>query len=114
MNVLLSDAGLGERPTLQLLQTLKRQGKVVKIITESAFRWEELAIAMGLQHHDIAKIKLDTKGADKACLTVFTLWLEGKTPKPVSWEQLLECLRDADLSTLADEITSVWYGHHSN
>ena len=79
----------------------------MKIITEAAYRWEELAIAMGLKHHDIEKIKLDSRSVDKACLTIFTLWVEGKTPKPASWEQLVECLMDADLSSLADAIKSV-------
>lgn len=103
--ILLSDAD--DSPTLQSLQTLKGKGRVVKIISEAAFRWEELAIAMGLKYHDIEKIKLDTNNADKASLTIFSLWLEGKTPKPASWEQLMECLRDAGLSSLADNIASI-------
>ena len=63
---------------------------------------------MGLVYHDIEKIKVDTTSADKACLSVFTLWLEGKTRRLVSWEALVECLEDADLSSLADNIRSVW------
>ena len=107
-----SEADLEDRPTLQQLQILKGHGKEVKIISEAAYQWEMLAIAMGLNYPDIEKIKLDTNGAKKACLCVFVSWLEGNTPRPISWEQLLECLQDADLSNLAEKIRHVHYGHN--
>ena len=84
----------------------------MKIISEAAYQWEKLAIAMGLNYPDTEKIKLDTNGAEKACLSVFILWLEGNTPTPISWERLLECLKDADLSSLAEKIGHVYYGHN--
>lgn len=84
----------------------------MKIISEVAYQWEKLALVMGLNYPDTEKIKLDTNGAEKACLSVFILWLEGKTPKPISWDQLLECLQDADLSSLVEKIKLVRYGHN--
>ena len=89
--ILLLDADLEDRPTLQQLQILKSNGEEVKIISEAAYQWEKLAFVMGLNYPDTEKIKLDTNGAEKACLSVFILWLEGKTPKPISWEGNTAC-----------------------
>ena len=94
------------------MHILRGHGEEVKIISEAAYQWEKLAFTMGLNYPDTEKIKLDTDGAEKACLSMFISWLEGNTPTPVSWEQLLECLQDADLSYLAEKIKRVRYGHN--
>ena len=109
---LLPDADLGDRPTQQQLQILRGHGEEVKIISEAANQWEKLAFVMGLNYPDTQKIKLVTNGAEKACLSLFILWLEGNTPKPISWDQLFQCLRDADLLSLVEKIKRVRYGHN--
>ena len=106
-NFLLSEIDSKSSPTLEQLQVLKGHGEQVKIISEAAYQWEKLAIAMGLNYPDTEKIKLDTNGAEKACLNVFILWLGRNTPKPISWEQLLECLQDCSLTSLAEKIRRV-------
>ena len=107
-----SEADVEDRPSLQQLQILRGHDEEVKIISEAAYQWEKLAFAMGLNYPDTEKIKLDTNGAEKACLSVFILWLEGNTSKRLSWEQLLECLQDANLSSLAEKIRRIRYGHN--
>ena len=70
---LLLDADLGDRPTPQQLQILRGHGEELKTISEVAYQWEKLVFVMGLNYPDTEKIKLDTNGAEKACLSVFIL-----------------------------------------
>ena len=78
----------------------------MKIISTAASKWEDVAIAIGLEL-TIQKIHRDTNGVDEACRSVFVSWLEGKTPTVVSWDALVECLEKAELSALANDIRCV-------
>ena len=97
---------LEDRPTLRQLQMLQDQGKAVKVISTAASKWEDIAIAMGLELN-IQKICRDTNSVDEACRSVFMSWLEGNTSTTVSWDALLECLEKAELSALANDIRCV-------
>ena len=48
-------------------------GEELKTISEVAYQWEKLVFVMGLNYPDTEKIKLETNGAEKACLSVFIL-----------------------------------------
>ena len=39
-------------------------------------------------------------------------WLQGKGRKPVTWQTLVKCLQDTDLTTLADDMKNSLSEHH--
>ena len=44
---------------------------------------------------------------EKITLRIFQEWIAGRGKLPVSWDTLIEVLRDIDLGTLADDIAAV-------
>ena len=40
-------------------------------------------------------------------MEIFKLWFAGEGEQPITWETLVEVLRDAELTTLASDIADV-------
>ena len=96
-------------PTLKLLTNLQIDGvkKNIKIIQKTNTHYTELAmhllnddncdIVSGLEekcHHDPVKI----------ITAVYKKWIDGTGRTPVTWQTLVDVLKEIELHSLADEI----------
>lgn len=76
-----------------------------------AAKWKELAIALGFDAAAIDCIRRDyTSDCREACSQMFQKWLKmeyGDVCKPVSWATLIQCLLDAEFSSVSQEIEQV-------
>ena len=98
-------------PTIQQLHELQgKDGKTMRIIDTVAPEWEELAMAMGFPALVIGTIRRNNlRDAKGATLQILTLWLEGKSSVPVSWESLVECLHQAEFSNVSLDIQEMFW-----
>ena len=79
-------------------------GKQIKVIKSVAFKWEQLAIALGFDGATIEKIKKDKFHQSKdATAEMFQEWLDDdhNLQGPVTWATLIQCLVDAELAEIA-------------
>ena len=98
------------KPTLLELDLLKGRTKTVSIINNAAYRWEILATRLNLEGNDIKRIDRDTHlQSVNACRNVLIEWLGGKdrVRKPITWETLIEALKEANLSELAKDVQEI-------
>ena len=97
-------------PTIQQLHELQgKDSKAIKIIDTVAPEWEELAMAMGFPAYVISTIRRNNlRNAKGATLQILTLWLEGKSSVPVSWESLVGCLHQAEFSNVSFDIQEMF------
>ena len=83
----------------------------MRIIDSVAAKWEEVAIALGFDASAIACVRRDHSSDCKAaCTLVLQKWLNKEYAhicKPVTWSTLIECLKDAEFSSLAHRITEI-------
>ena len=49
--------------------------------------------------------------AEKVNVTILEEWIAGRGKRPVTWETLIETMRDAELNVLAGEIAAVKAAH---
>lgn len=66
-------------------------------------KWKDVAILLGFTGSKIMSIdKGVQRDPEDACREMFICWLEGGSNlKPVSWDSLIKCLIDTELSELA-------------
>ena len=100
---------VGTRPKLKELQALKGQNgvTVVRVIEAAAYSWKALAMALGFSSAQIQNIQRDYPScSEDACREVFIKWLEGAADdsSPLTWDALIECLKEAKLGDLAESI----------
>ena len=85
--------------------------KIVRVIDTVAAKWEELAIALGFEASVIDYIRRDhVHDAKAACRRVLTMWLEEEEENlcgPVTWTTLIQCLKNAEFSNLAQDIEGI-------
>ena len=61
------------------------------------------------ESHDIEVINIDNRYQPfSACISMFSLWLEGYGRKPVTWRTLIIVLKEANLSILAEELEKMF------
>lgn len=80
------------------------KGKRLKVIKSVAFKWEQLAIALGFDGASIEKIKRDKFHQSKdATAEMFQEWLndDNDLQGPITWGTLIQCLVDAELAEIA-------------
>ena len=87
-------------------------GKLIKVVDSVAFKWEELAIALGFEGAAIERIKKDNfhKSKDSA-IKMFEEWLNKgmsgcSQHLPATWITLIQCLVDTELAELANVLES--------
>lgn len=102
---------LDHKPTLHQLHVLmNKDGRKVKVIDSVAAKWEELAIALGFDAPDIDYVKRDyTQDAKGACRQVLYMWLNDESNEnlPITWTTLVQCLKDAQFSSVAEDLEKV-------
>lgn len=102
-----------KQPQLHQLEQLTRPdgSKSVQVITSVAAKWEELAIALGFDAPAIAHIKRDySSDCREACSQMLQMWLRmecSDVSRPVSWATLIQCLKDAEFSSVSVELEEI-------
>ena len=78
------------------------------IITEVAVDWESLALLLDFDYNTIKIIREDNSGrnekTERSCQDMLCRWLNGEACKPITWEKLIEAIRDIPRRKLASEI----------
>lgn len=78
------------------------------VLKSVAAEWERLAITLHIDKDGckIATIKRNLWGigVEACCIEVFQRWLRGEGLEPVTWETMLESLRDLEYFNLAGDI----------
>lgn len=77
---------------------------MVRVIEQSAAKWERVATRFYFESCDIGRIKKDHNECYEACQTVFTEWLNGRGREPITWDTLIVTLNEAGLSELATDV----------
>ena len=96
---------LGAEPKLHQLALLKVGSKHKRIIAELGVDWKMLALILQFDHNVIEAIKDDNRGInEKCCQDMLRRWLDGEACQPVTWERLVEAIRDIPREKLATEI----------
>ena len=76
-----------------------------------AAKWEELAIALGFDAPAIDCIRRDhSSDCKEACTQMLQKWLRmeyGDACKPVSWATLIQCLQDAEFSSVSQQMEEI-------
>ena len=100
----------GDKPQLHQLQEINtRDGRLVRVIESVAFKWEELAIALGFEGAVIERIKMDAFYKSKNCtMSMFKEWLNAESAgyEPATWTTIIQCLIDSELAEIAKDLES--------
>ena len=80
----------------------------MRVIKQTAAKWESIATRLYFEIDDISRIREDYHlQSQKACQTVFIEWLQGKGRKPTTWNVVIKALKEADLSEVAADLKVV-------
>lgn len=96
---------LGKRPTIgQLLSLSGRGGKKLQIIREVTPHWRYLAQQFGFD--DLLNVEtLYPRAPEELCCEMFVRWLdEDNDSSKITWETLIQCLIEAGLMQVADDL----------
>ena len=102
-----------KQPQLHQLEQLTGSdgSKSVQVINSVAAKWEELAIALGFDAPAIAHIKRDhSTDCREACSQMLQMWLRMEcsvASRSVSWATLIHCLKDAEFSSIGQELEEI-------
>ena len=97
--------GRQNQPTLNQIDRVEGINGAIKIIERVAARWKQVATRLHFEGHDIQRIDTDnSKSCIDACRTVFIEWLKGKGRMPITWETLINVLKEAGFSEIASDL----------
>lgn len=87
---------LSDKPQLHQFQMLRgKDDKKVRVISELAACWEDLALALHFDGNALQQITRDRQGSvEAACREILTRWLAGEGRKPVTWATFIDALED--------------------
>ena len=96
-----------KHPTLPQLLKCRCKGGSVNITTEIGAKYQTFGILL-LNDKTGAKVtaiaRKHSNDGEQINIEVLQEWLQGKGTKPVTWQTLIEVLKDAGLSELAKDI----------
>ena len=102
-------------PVFHELSLFERHGKRLRLIERVNAKWQQLAEQLHFPHYTIESINQSCfYQCDSACRSMFTQWLNGKGRKPTTWATLIKALYDADLSSVAQELSEMIDGTSEN
>ena len=84
-------------------------GRTARIMEGVAPKWKDFAILLGFNGPKITSLDRGVqKDPEDACREMFICWLDGgNNQKPVTWESIIECLVDTELSELAINVVKL-------
>ena len=100
-----------EKPRLAALMKLKGNKEEVSVIKSVAPEWKQLGISMDFDEtgeflelvasNDTLKTPIDR------CQKMFQHWLNGNGVEPMTWNTLIELLRDNSKANIAEKIEKI-------
>ena len=102
---------IGTKPTLpELMKFTFTDGTVVNILIEIALKFSQFGTFL-LDDRSGSRVSImaykHRYDAEQINMEIIQEWLSGRGKQPVTWDTLVEVLRDIELSTLAGEIEAV-------
>ena len=91
-------------------QLRTHDGREITIVTEVAgiSNWEEMARRLDFKQSEVNIIRKNHPGDVKsACIDMFGQWLAGKHRKPVTWQTVVECLKELNLNVVANDLETI-------
>ena len=95
---------IGSAPELHLLLCLKVDGKQLKLVESVAVEWKQLGLALKFNYSLLEAIETKKITCEDCCLEMLHKWLSGEACQPITWERLIEALRDLELASLAAQL----------
>ena len=96
-------------PKLHELEHFEQCSLIITNIDRVAPKWKTVTLHLHFDNHRIEIIEIDCHHQSvPACRTMFTRWLEGCGRKPKTWRILIIALKEAKLSTLAEELEKMF------
>ena len=102
---------LSSVPQWHHLDLIEGNGKTARVMKKGAAHWEKIATRLYFTADDICRIKKDHhQQSEGACQTVLMEWLQGKNHlrKPITWNTVINALKEADLSELAADLEIIF------
>lgn len=96
-----------DKPIFHQLKSLKLGGETIKIVGTVAVKWTDVAYALEFEDSVVQIIKKDKRhdSCTEACEEMLRQWLDGVVAgQQVTWERLIQALRDAGYGSLADNL----------
>ena len=102
---------LDECPDVVQLEQLRTQdGRVIKIVTEVAGDWEQMAQRLDFSEPEVIIIRRShPNDVESACTDMFERWLAGEHRQPVTWQTVVDCLKELDLNVVASDLDNILY-----
>ena len=110
IHTLRKSEALNRCPELHELDLIEYKGKKVRVLEESAGKWNKLAIRLHFKGNKITQIQNDSgQNSYQACQSVFSEWLDGKEGLrlPRTWVTVIAALGEAGLGQLAEKLEEV-------
>ena len=99
----------GAKPTLQELLAFPGAKEKIKVDEQIGVKYIDLGVFL-LDDKNGVKVKAiamkHNNNAENASQEILSKWLRGMGKQPVTWNTLIEVLRDIDLKSLAKDISS--------
>ena len=96
-----------DRPTMMELVSFRGRERRINIPQEIGTEYNAFGVLL-LEDRTGARIQnivsKHMKDPERINMEVLQKWIEGRGKKPVTWEALVEVLRDMNFNTLADDI----------
>ena len=93
---------------MQLEQLRTHDGRIVKIVTEVAAHWKQMARSLGFKEQEVIIIHRNhPNDVESACIDMFERWLAGGHRQPVTWQTVVDCLRELDLNVVANDLENI-------
>ena len=100
---------LDESPDMARLEQLRTHNeRVIKIVTEVAGVWEQMARTLDFSEAEVIIIQRNhPSDVESACTDMFRRWLSGQHRQPVTWQTVIDCLRELDLNVVANDLEDI-------
>ena len=103
-------------PSLYVLRRFPAKDSFIDIAERIATDYKRFGTHL-LKDSDGSKVRIiEMKHQDPVDITVEILeqWLQGRGRMPITWQTLVQCLRDTELNVLADNIESTLSEHNGS
>ena len=96
-----------DHPSLKLLQKFPSKGRHIHLINKCSVKYHDLGILLlddvNANKNDSLEIK-HHYNPERITTEIFKIWIQGGGLKSISWDALVQVLKDADHHNLADEL----------
>uniref|UniRef100_A0A1X7SZX3 Death domain-containing protein n=1 Tax=Amphimedon queenslandica TaxID=400682 RepID=A0A1X7SZX3_AMPQE len=96
------DVDVTESPKCVLSCDSTPRLKEMLTVLETLMDWKEFGINLGIEYHEIKKIKKENKLINDSKIKLYNYWLNADTA--ASWQKVINALERMQLKTLSSEI----------